>query len=166
MLGHITVVNISTIPERLDRMSKERTFSPVEICEMFGISKSTLLRWEREGIISAVRRNPSNDQRLYTQEDIRKIGQQLSRQIERQFSRTVETDDPEESEKAYENLYMWKFFQEEPYALEALENYPRLSADSIKKLCHIGLEKYDPYSSTFHRIAKVIAEQSKKLSSV
>ena len=145
-------------------MSKERTYSPVEICEMFGISKSTLLRWEREGIISSVKRNPSNDQRLYTQENVHTTGQQLTRQMVRQFSRTVETDSLEESQKAYEALYMWKFFQGEPNSLEALENYPRLSAESIKKLCHIGLERYDPSSPMFHRIASVIAKQSEKLS--
>ncbi|HKR14408.1 MAG TPA: MerR family DNA-binding transcriptional regulator [Pyrinomonadaceae bacterium] len=145
-------------------MEPERTYSPVEICEMFGISKSTLLRWEREGIISSVKRDPNSDQRQYTQQNVRKISQQLARQLIRQFSRTVETDNLEETRRAYEALYMWKFFQGEPTSLDALENYPGLSAESIRKLCRIGLESYEPSSPTFHRIACVIAKQSEKLS--
>lgn len=145
-------------------MEPERTYSPVEICEMFGISKSTLLRWEREGIISSVKRDPNSDQRQYTQQNVRKIGQQLARQLVRQFSRTVETDSMEEARRAYEALYMWKFFQGEPNSLDALENYPGLSAESIRKLCRIGLERYEPSSPMFHRIASVIAKQSEELS--
>jgi hypothetical protein len=87
------------------------------------------------------------------------------RQIERQFSRAAETDNMQESQKAYETLYMWKFFQGEPYSLEALENYSSLSSNSIRKLCRIGLEKYEPHSPMFSRIAKVIAKQSENISS-
>lgn len=142
---------------------KDLFYSPAEICEMFSISKSTLLRWERAGIISSVKRHPNNDQRLYSQEDIGRIVQQLTRQLNRQFSRTVETDDHEQSEKAYETLYLWKFLQGEPHSVEALENFPRLSADVIRKLCRVGLDRHEPSSMTFQRIAAIIANQSKKL---
>jgi DNA-binding transcriptional MerR regulator len=138
-------------------------FSPAEVCELFGISKSTLLRWERDGLMSSVRRNPNNDQRIYTQEDIRRIVQQLTRQLHMQFVRTVQTDNDEQIERAYETLYFWKFLQGEPHSLEALDNFPRLSADVIRKLCRIGLERNEPSSPTFQKVAAVIANQSKKL---
>jgi DNA-binding transcriptional MerR regulator len=43
-----------------------------EICHRFDISKATLFRWEREGLISAVGRDWRN-WRLYTEKNIQEI---------------------------------------------------------------------------------------------
>lgn len=147
-------------------MGENHTYSPAEVCEMFGISRSTLLRWEREGTISSARRvrNSNTDQRSYTQENLREIGQQMKRQLAQQFKRTAETDDEDEITRTLESLYIWRLFQGDSAALESLESYPSLSANSIRKLCRIGLERYEPSSPTFHRIANIVAEQSGKLS--
>lgn len=138
------------------------SYSTAEVCEMFSISKSTLFRWEREGSISPANRDKT-DQRLYTEENLREIGQRLENQLKTKFKRRIGTDDEKEIAKAHEELYVWKFIQNEPSALDELENYPILSADSIRKLCRINLERNEPSSITFYRVAKIIADKSKKL---
>lgn len=144
-------------------MEKKLTYSPAEVCDLFDISKSTLLRWERENIISPAKRD-SADQRQYAEENLREIGQQLKRQIVTQFKRTNLSNNNEELNKAYENLYIWKFILNEPTALDELENYPILSSQAIRKLHRIGLERYEPSSPMFCRVAKIIAQKSEKLS--
>lgn len=55
--------------------SQKKGLKTVEICEMFDISKSTLFRWEKEGLISNVGRDWRN-WRVYSQinlNEIRKI---------------------------------------------------------------------------------------------
>jgi len=53
--------------------SKGKTrYKTQEICYRFDISKATLFRWEREGLISAVGRDWRN-WRLYTEKNIQEI---------------------------------------------------------------------------------------------
>lgn len=136
--------------------------SPAQVCELFGISKSTLLRWEKAGFIPSAKRDDLN-QRLYTQEDVREIAQQTKHQITNQFERIGSTKSEEDAEKAFENLYVLKFIRDEPDVLTELNYFPKLSADSIRKLCRIGLERYEPWSKEFIQLAKIIAQKGEKL---
>ena len=58
------------------RMKKR--FSTKEICDLFDISKATLFRWEREGVISSVGRDWRN-WRLYTDRNVREIERMITR---------------------------------------------------------------------------------------
>jgi hypothetical protein len=49
-----------------------RRFSTLEVCHLFDISKATLFRWEREGLISTPPRDWRN-WRLYTATNLEEI---------------------------------------------------------------------------------------------
>lgn len=52
--------------------SHPRRFSTLEVCHLFDISKATLFRWEREGLISTPPRDWRN-WRLYTTTNLEEI---------------------------------------------------------------------------------------------
>ncbi|TLY36689.1 MAG: MerR family transcriptional regulator [Nitrospirae bacterium] len=54
------------------RTRSARCFSTIEVCHLFDISKATLYRWEREGLISLPSRDWRN-WRLYTTANIEEI---------------------------------------------------------------------------------------------
>jgi DNA-binding transcriptional MerR regulator len=54
-------------------VSKKR-LKTIEVCKLFDVSKATLFRWEREGLISGPPRDWRN-WRLYTAQNIKEIKQ-------------------------------------------------------------------------------------------
>lgn len=50
--------------------STNRYFSAAAVAEMLGISKQTLLRYEKNGIFPKAKRSPINKRREYTLENI------------------------------------------------------------------------------------------------
>jgi len=54
-------------------MDKEILFTTQETAKRLGISKQTLLRYEKKGILPKARRNLINHWRRYTEEDINKL---------------------------------------------------------------------------------------------
>ncbi len=54
-------------------------YSTQEVARMLGISKQTLLRYERKKIFSRVARNPINKRREYSPADIEKFKRILGR---------------------------------------------------------------------------------------
>jgi len=50
-------------------MAEQKTYSTEEAAKAAGISKSTLLRWIRQGLVSDVRRD-RNNWRVFTQRDV------------------------------------------------------------------------------------------------
>jgi len=50
-----------------------------EACEMTGISRGTLFRWIREGIIRDVKLKDRNGWRLFTESDVKKIKTEAQR---------------------------------------------------------------------------------------
>lgn len=52
--------------------SKETGFKTNQVCDLFDISKATLFRWEREGVISGPPRDWRN-WRLYTRKNVDEI---------------------------------------------------------------------------------------------
>ena len=55
-----------------------RCFSTIEVCHLFDISKATLYRWEREGLISMPSRDWRN-WRLYTTTNVEEIKRLIRR---------------------------------------------------------------------------------------
>ena len=53
-------------------VSKKKLYKTNEVCEMFDISRATLFRWEREGVISGPPRDWRN-WRVYTVENVEQI---------------------------------------------------------------------------------------------
>ena len=51
---------------------KTEGFKAVQVCELFDISKATLFRWEREGVIAQPERDWRN-WRLYTKKNVDEI---------------------------------------------------------------------------------------------
>jgi len=56
----------------VNRKPAARRFSTIEVCALFDISKATLYRWEREGLISTPPRDWRN-WRLYTTTNLEEI---------------------------------------------------------------------------------------------
>ena len=57
----------------LEGNSKKR-YKTIEVCQLFDISRATLFRWEREGVISGPPRDWRN-WRVYTDQNIKEIKQ-------------------------------------------------------------------------------------------
>ncbi|WP_447862681.1 MerR family transcriptional regulator [Nitrospira calida] len=56
-----------TVPE-----NKKKWYKTNQICDLFDVSRATLFRWEREGLISGPPRDWRN-WRLYTPENVKEI---------------------------------------------------------------------------------------------
>ena len=57
----------------------KKFFNAQEVAEGLGISKQTLLRYERKGIFPKPKRNPVNKWREYTDKDVDKLKKILGR---------------------------------------------------------------------------------------
>jgi DNA-binding transcriptional MerR regulator len=57
--------------------AKTKLYKTNEICALFDISRATLFRWEREGLISGPPRDWRN-WRLYTSQNVEEIRQVMS----------------------------------------------------------------------------------------
>jgi DNA-binding transcriptional MerR regulator len=58
--------------KKVNDVPKKKLYKTNEVCEMFDISRATLFRWEREGLITGPPRDWRN-WRLYTTENIEQI---------------------------------------------------------------------------------------------
>jgi DNA-binding transcriptional MerR regulator len=57
-----------------------QSFSTIEVCHLFDISKATLYRWERDGLIAMPSRDWRN-WRLYTSANISQIKSLIRRRV-------------------------------------------------------------------------------------
>jgi DNA-binding transcriptional MerR regulator len=55
------------------KYKKSKRYSASEISEILGISKKTLFNWEQSGKIPKPKRDPMNNYRYYTKEDLTKL---------------------------------------------------------------------------------------------
>jgi DNA-binding transcriptional MerR regulator len=51
----------------------------MEVCRKVGISRATLLRWIKQGILQDVRHKDRNGWRLFTEDDINRIRNEATR---------------------------------------------------------------------------------------
>jgi hypothetical protein len=89
-LDSLTILSILTavswkIPNRIaDTIrttmaeSRKRSYKAKQICDTFDISKATLFRWERQGLISGVGRDWRN-WRIYSEKNCREIERLIRR---------------------------------------------------------------------------------------
>lgn len=146
-------------------MTSRRNYSPVEICQIFGISKSTLLRWEREGLLNHIKRDIQTGDREYTQEDIQVIYSKLAEQLGRQYERSINADDSEAVLRIHEKAALQRFVTGDVFiGLETLDALDHLSGEAVTQLLHEAKEKYEPTDPVFSQILKVAYKQSWKMS--
>jgi len=93
-------------------MESQAVWHPADICEMFGISKSTLFRWEKEGKIPPSSRDEDQN-RFYTVDHVAAITMLM---LQRRFDRLMRNEEqPDAQEKARllaQELSLYKFFFE------------------------------------------------------
>jgi len=63
--------------KKVNEGPKKKLYKTNEVCEIFDISRATLFRWEREGLITGPPRDWRN-WRLYTAENVEQIKHVMS----------------------------------------------------------------------------------------
>jgi len=58
---------------------KKKYYTIKDAAKRLGLSKQTLVRYEKKGILSKIRRNPINRWREYTENDIKRLKSMLGR---------------------------------------------------------------------------------------
>lgn len=147
-------------------MPNQVYYSPADICEMFGIAKSTLFRWESEGWLPRVGRD-LNGQRQYTLEHIKTISERQRQQLGRQLAQVAEVEDKRRLEEISETLSLLKFLkgnEDSVIGLSELAEYEHPSPQTIRQLQLTALKQYEPGDVLFTKIAEVVYELSCKLS--
>ena len=145
-------------------MANGPAYTPAQICEMFGISKSTLFRWERDGRLPPVHRDLAN-QRQYTRAHIQAISELQKGKLGQQFARVAAAEDLEQQEAVMEAVSLRKFLEGDMTGLYELGEYARPSAETVRQLLRIALDQYEPDSDEFRELVETVLKQSKKLSS-
>ena len=141
---------------------KQTTYSTAEICEMFGISKSTLFRWEREGQLPPISRDISG-QRLYTQEHLNAISERQKKQLGKRYASAIAANDQNSLLQISEALALRKFLEGDIIGLYELAELDSISEETLRQLMQIGLEQYAPNDKTFCEIIRVLWEHSREM---
>jgi transcriptional regulator with XRE-family HTH domain len=136
---------------------KNKIFSTAEICEMFGISKSTLFRWEREGKLPPISRDITG-QRQYNQEHITAISEKQKKQLGKRYAHAIQAGNDASLLLISEAVAIRKFLEGDITGLYELAELPEVSHDTLKQLMQIGLEQYEPGDQTFCEIIRVLWE--------
>src|ERR1700730_10592989 len=126
---------------------KKPTLSPAEICQVFGISKATLLRWEREGDIPAADRN-AREERRYSAAHTQAIASNL-------YSRAARSSNAGALEELTEVSSLCKLLAGNELGLDELEEKPSLSERTIKGLLSLALQ-LGTSDKEFARIIEVL----------
>src|SRR5688572_9214575 len=89
----------------------EQTYSPVDICDWFNISRTTLFRWEENGDISKAERGPRG-QRIYRRQHVEQISKLVRKKIREDIDsqRKYNPDGAACSPLGMERLYQAEFF--------------------------------------------------------
>lgn len=151
-------------------------YTPAQVCELFDISKSTLLRWEREGTLPSPSRNASDQRepRIYSQRDVQIIARKQKDELERKYltaSRRLDEHRRIGRERNVDRLSqilelrsLRKFLAGNELGLAELSEYPQLHPGTLRVLLRLALYHSSPEESVFAHILSVVAEQSAKLS--
>ena len=138
----------------------EKIYTTAEVCEMFNLSKSTLFRWEREGVLPPIPREIGG-QRKYGQEHLRLISERQKEKLKRSYAQIAESGDEDSYWEISETLALNKFLEGDPTGLLELREHPQVSAETQMQLLKIAVEQYRPGDPVFHEIISVICEHSR-----
>jgi DNA-binding transcriptional MerR regulator len=142
----------------------ESVYSPAQICKKFGISKSTLLRWEAKGHIPAPGRNLRGERR-YTPAHCQAIARfvQLQRYPQRYAQILAEGTEEARSKltEIGEQNALFKFvYLRDPTGLVELREYSPLAPETIRQLLRAAADEYGPGEDRFWDIIDVVCETS------
>lgn len=135
---------------------KDDVFTPAKVCEVFGISKSTLFRWEREGKIEAPARDRLG-QRQYSQAHMSEIGKLLYSKLYEQAARAEsEPGARERLNSLQEEIALAKFvYFGDIVGLYELAERETLAHTTIQKLLGEAARR-EPSDDTFRLIVSEI----------
>ncbi len=141
------------------------TWSPAQVCDKLGVSKSTLFRWETEGHIPAPDRNLRGERR-YDQSDLEAIARFVQSRRHRKRFEQILAEDAEHARPKLEELgeqnALFKFVNlRDLNGLVELREYSPLQPSTIQQLLTVAVDDYDPSEDRFWDIIDVVCETSR-----
>lgn len=138
------------------KMENEQPLTPVDVCEMFDISKSTLIRWEEDGTITPPDRD-LRGQRQYSQRHLEEIGTLL---LKKQYQKLAKAGRGpgvvKRMDSLAEHTSLTKFVVfKDVTGLYELTEREDLSNDTIRQLLQEASQR-DPSDQAFRWIIKRI----------
>jgi hypothetical protein len=143
-------------------MKKHQIYATAEVCEMFGISKSTLFRWEREGTLPPVPRDISG-QRQYNLDHISAISERQKKRLGKQYAHAIKSGDEKSLLHISEAVAIRKFLEGDITGLYELAELPEVSNETLLQIMQIGLDQFEPGDRTFCEIIRVLWEHTRNL---
>ena len=133
-------------------MTAEATYSTAEVCELLRISKSTLFRWEKDGLITPPDRD-LQQQRQYTIDHIREIGAwRLRKQLEQVTKAESDPSAEERMDSLAEYISLTKFVAfDDISGLYELAERTELSTRTMQQLLRAASER-EPTDEAFQLI--------------
>lgn len=141
-------------------MPSKHTFTPAEVCALLGISKSTLFRWEKDGILPPVLRNDSNGEREYTRVHLEAIRSKL---LKSRFETASQINNLSSIASASEQLSFLKVLAGDDLGLHELEEFPQLSPGTLNQLARVAVSQYEVGEPMFNSILELVLRHSCEL---
>ena len=116
---------------------KDQTYTTAEICEMFGISKSTLFRWEKEDQLPHIPRD-INGQREYALEHIHAISERQKKQLGRRYAHAIKVGNETSLLRISEAVAIRKFLEGDITGFMNWLNFRMYLPILCDKLCKLG----------------------------
>ena len=110
--------------------ARPNTYSPAQVKEWFGISRTTLFRWEDEQRIPKTKRG-SNKERIYDQNHLRRIYQLVCEKLKQELDLSFRDnpDDEQAWQQMMERIYKAKLFAgDQNVALNAISELKAVAA--------------------------------------
>lgn len=135
-------------------------FSPADLCKLFGISKSTLFRWESEDWFPAIRRGDDSRQREYGIEHVQTIASHKIEKLENAFVTAYKRPHLESLRELHLELSFRKVLAGDLIGLKemdaSLSTTPERSEEYILRLVAVALNHYSPRDTEFLAIIRVV----------
>lgn len=128
--------------------SQETTFSPAEMCAWFDIPRTTLFRWEDEGLIPPAERKGSQAERVYHREHVACLFKVVREKMEHELD-LAQRHDPYAAYPSLalmERMYLIEFFASDnpKHGLEQLGGLSRkhaLKVETLRKIVEYALSR-------------------------
>jgi transposase-like protein len=140
-------------------MDKRVGYSPVELCRLFDISKSTLLRWEEEGTLGPVERD-AHGQRCYSHEHLRTISYRQKERLACDRDRALQSGNQGMLAMVEATIAMHDFLVGDPTGLRLLSERPPFPTRMVRLLLQFVLDHHELGDETFCRVLEVVSAQS------
>jgi len=142
-----------------------KELSPAEMCRIFGISKGTLFRWERERPLPPVERDGAGERR-YTRVHVEAIARVELKRITPLYDRASQPGNLSQLEALHRKIAYYKFLLGDVYGLHELLEPASLLAKpgELADLGWLLLTMYEPNEPFFAEALDGLAQAARKLS--